>query len=87
MSTKPTRPQLTPEERELRRARRAAEAAETQARRWRDARQRWDAEGLYLTRAEFEAGGALPGLRAAVARPARRLPAAIADDRRAGRRL
>jgi hypothetical protein len=56
MGAKQTRPQLTPEERELRRARRAAEAAETHARRWRDAQQRWDAEGLYLTRAEFEAG-------------------------------
>jgi hypothetical protein len=56
MSTKQARPQLTPEERELRRARRDAEAAETQARRWRDAARRWKDEGLRMTRAEFEAG-------------------------------
>ena len=48
MSTK-----LAPEERELQRARRTAEAAEADARRRRAARQRWDAEGLYLTRADF----------------------------------
>ena len=46
----------TPEERALKRARLRAEQAEQDARRQRDQRQRWHDEGMYLTRAELEAG-------------------------------
>jgi hypothetical protein len=42
--------------RALKRARARAEQAERGARRMRDQRRRWEEEGMYLTRAEFEAG-------------------------------
>lgn len=42
--------------RALKRARARAEQAERDARRTRDQRRRWEEEGTYLTRAEFEAG-------------------------------
>lgn len=42
--------------RALKRARVRAEQAERDARRMRDQRRRWEAEGTRLTRAEFEAG-------------------------------
>ena len=40
----------------LKRARARARQAERDARRMRDRRRRWEAEGTRLTRAEFEAG-------------------------------
>lgn len=42
--------------RALKRARARAEQAEREVRRTRDRRRRWEEEGTYLTRAEFEAG-------------------------------
>jgi hypothetical protein len=52
----PRRAPATPEERALNHARRRAEQAEQDARRHRDQRRRWHDEGMYLTRAELEAG-------------------------------
>ena len=66
--------------RALKRARARAEQAERDARRMRDQHRRWEEEGTRLTRAEFEAGVAVPGMRRAVARRSRRLASGSAGS-------